>query len=193
MSSSRAISLSVRVAGIALLMTAAPALPQAARQDQRALFPAEQEWLARHNDARAEVGLGRLRWSHALTRDARAWANELAARGAPLRHSPDLRALAQGENLWKGTRGRYAPQQMIDLFIAERRMFRPGIFPDVSTTGRWSDVGHYTQIVWPDTQEVGCASAVNARHEVLVCRYWPAGNVMGYRLDPAAREPRRQS
>jgi hypothetical protein len=32
---------------------------------------------------------------------------------------------------------------------------------------------------------------VNARHEVLVCRYWPAGNVIGYRLDPAARLSRR--
>ena len=71
-----------------------------------------------------------------------------------------------------------------DVVLACRAAFRPGVFPDVSRTGRWSDVGHYTQIIWPETQEVGCATALNASHEVLVCRYWPAGNVIGYRLDP---------
>ncbi|PKP92679.1 MAG: SCP-like extracellular, partial [Alphaproteobacteria bacterium HGW-Alphaproteobacteria-15] len=48
-----------------------------------------------------------------------------------------------------------------------------------------------TQIIWPETQEVGCATARNHRHEVLVCRYWPAGNVTGRRLDPAERLSRR--
>lgn len=183
-------SLPARLAGLALLMTAAPALPQVPVEDQRPLYPAEQEWLAEHNIARKDVGLGTLRWSHTLMRDAKAWAEELAARGA-FRHHPDLLQRGQGENLWMGTRDTYAPWQMIDGFVAEKRKFRPGVFPDVSTTGRWSDVGHYTQIIWPETQEVGCATAVNARHEVLVCRYWPAGNRLGYRLDPATRMSRR--
>lgn len=173
-----------------LLMTAALVLPQAQAKDQRPLFPAEQEWLAEHNAARDDVGLGPLRWNHALMRDAQVWAEQLAARGA-FQHDPDLQGRGQGENLWQGTRDRYAPWQMIDLFVAEKRDFRPGTFPQVSRTGRWSDVGHYTQIIWPDTREVGCATATNARHEVLVCRYWPAGNVLGYRLDPAARVSRR--
>jgi uncharacterized protein YkwD len=183
-----------RLLGAVLLMAAAPAFPQARpqaqAQDQRPLFPAEQEWLGEHNAERKALGLEPLRWNHALRRDAQAWAEELAARGA-FRHSPDLLAIGQGENLWKGTRDTYAPWQMIDLFLAEKRIFRPGVFPEVSTTGRWSDVGHYTQIIWPETREVGCATAVNRRHEVLVCRYWPAGNVMGYRLDPGRHLSRR--
>lgn len=183
-------TLLARLLGAALLMTAAPALPQDRAADQRPLFPAEQEWLAEHNAERKELGLEPLRWSHSLRRDAQGWANELAARGQ-FRHSPDLLAIGQGENLWRGDVGRHAPWEMIDLFLAERRIFRPGVFPDVSTTGRWSDVGHYTQIIWPETREVGCATAVNARHEVLVCRYWPAGNVMGYRLDPGRHLTRR--
>lgn len=186
MRSSCSSTLMARLLGAVVLMTAAPALPQ----DQRPLYPAEQEWLAEHNEARAEVGLGKLRWNHALMRDAKAWAENLAQRGA-FQHAPDLLAIGQGENLWKGTRDTYAPGQMIGLFLAEKRLFRPGTFPDVATTGRWSDVGHYTQIIWPETQEVGCASAVNARHEVLVCRYWPAGNLIGYHLDPAARLAQR--
>jgi len=179
-------SIAVRFIGVALLMAATPAMPQG----QRPLFPAEQEWLAEHNAARADVGLGPLRWNQALMRDARVWAETLAARGA-FHHAPDLLSRGQGENLWKGTRDTYAPWQMIDLFIAEKRIFRPGVFPDVSTTRRWADVGHYTQIIWPETQEVGCATAVNARYETLVCRYWPAGNVIGMRLDPAGRLSRR--
>lgn len=179
-----------RLLGAALLMAATPALPQARLQDQRPLFPAEQEWLSEHNAAREDVGLAPLRWNHALMRDAQDWAETWAARGA-FQHAPDLVIQGQGENLWKGTRDQYAPWQMIDLFIAEKRSFRPGVFPDVSTTGRWADVGHYTQIIWPETQEVGCATAVNARHEVLVCRYFPAGNIMGTRLDTADRLSRR--
>ncbi len=179
-------SLFLRFAGLALLMTAAPALPQT----QARLGPIEAEWLEEHNVAREDVGLGPLSWDRTLAADARVWAESLAARRA-FHHDPDLLQRGQGENLWQGTRDRYAPWQMIDLFIAEKRDFRPGTFPHVSTTGRWSDVGHYTQIIWPDTRQVGCATAVNARHEVLVCRYWPAGNVLGYRLDPAERLSRR--
>jgi hypothetical protein len=183
-------TLLARLAGATLLMAAAPALPQDVPDDQRPLFPAEQKWLSEHNKARAAVGLPPLRWNHDLRRDARDWAEDLAARRA-FHHSPDLLQQGQGENLWMGTRERYAPSQMIDGFLAERTAFRPGTFPDVSKTGRWSDVGHYTQIIWPESEEVGCATALNAKHEVLVCRYWPAGNVMGYRLDPQTRLSRR--
>jgi uncharacterized protein YkwD len=166
------------------MMLSAPAIPQERAEDRRALFPAEQEWLAEQNAERVALGLEPLRWSLALRRDAAAWAEALAARGE-FRHSPDVVAKGQGENLWMGQRDTYAPWQMIDGFLAARRLFRPGVFPEVSATGQCSDVGHYTQIIWPETQAVGCASAVNRRYEVLVCRYWPAGNVIGYRLDPA--------
>ncbi|HCS18663.1 MAG TPA: SCP-like extracellular, partial [Erythrobacter sp.] len=35
------------------------------------------------------------------------------------------------------------------------------------------------QVVWRDTQEVGCAVVTARGNDVLVCRYWPAGNVWG--------------
>ena len=68
---------------------------------------------------------------------------------------------------------------MIGLLVDERRYFRPGRFPTVSRTGDWSHVAHYTQIVWPATQRVGCATAANRSNDYLVCRYLPAGNVVG--------------
>lgn len=90
-----------------------------------------------------------------------------------------------------GTAGYFTPQQMIAHFAAEKQHFRAGDFPQVSRTGNWADVGHYTQIVWATTREVGCATARGARFDVLVCRYWPAGNLMGARIAPRDNIARR--
>lgn len=179
-------SVFARLTGLALLMTAVPALPQASRD----LKSAERDWLDAHNLARDDVGLVPLAWSDKLARDAEIWAQHLARNNLYDHASPQERK-AQGENLWRGTRDRWSPWETVGFFIAERRHFRPGNFPDISRTGRWSDVGHYTQIIWPDTREVGCAVAYSVSDEVLVCRYWPAGNIWGERLDPAEHIARR--
>jgi hypothetical protein len=71
---------------------------------------------------------------------------------------------------------------MIASWSAERSRFRPGIFPAVSRTGNWADIGHYSQMIWPATTRVGCAIASSARVDVLVCRYAPAGNIDGRRV-----------
>jgi hypothetical protein len=44
-----------------------------------------------------------------------------------------------------------------------------------------ADVGHYTQLVWRATTQVGCASASSEREDILVCRYAEAGNYRGER------------
>ena len=48
---------------------------------------------------------------------------------------------------------------MIDSFVSRARHFRNGKFPHVSSTGNWQDVGHYTQVIWRNTREIGCAVA----------------------------------
>lgn len=149
-----------------------------------------QAWLAAHNAERAEFGVTPLRWSEQLEREAAQWAQRLA-REEVLRHSSNDERDGRGENLWMGTAGYYSPDQMIAQFADEKRQFRPGQFPRVSTTGNWADVGHYTQIVWADTREVGCAAARGARFDILVCRYYPAGNVIGERIAPQGRMARR--
>ena len=84
-----------------------------------------------------------------------------------------------GENLWMGTSGAFTPEDMVGAWLAERQDYQDGAFPAVSRTGNWRDVGHYTQIIWHNTKQIGCAIASNASDDVLVCRYDPPGNWMG--------------
>jgi hypothetical protein len=70
---------------------------------------------------------------------------------------------------------------MVDAWRREKRYFKYGTFPGNSTTGRVEDVGHYTQLVWRDTNEVGCALASSSGEQVLVCRYSSPGNYRGER------------
>jgi hypothetical protein len=130
-----------------------------------------------HNEARRQYGVAPLVWDEGLAGDAQAYA-EVLARTGRFEHDPQRgRDPQQGENLWMGTRTVYSYETMISDLVEERRYYRPGRFPDVSRTGDWSDVGHYTQIIWPTSRHVGCAMASNASDDYLVCRYSPAGNV----------------
>ncbi len=83
---------------------------------------------------------------------------------------------------YRGTRDAYSYAEMIGLLVDEGRYFQPGQFPNVSRTGSVWHVGHYTQIIWPTSRRVGCATASNRSNDYLVCRYLPAGNVYGTML-----------
>ncbi|MDO7834811.1 CAP domain-containing protein [Sphingobium sp. HBC34] len=133
-----------------------------------------------HNGERAALGLSPLDWDAALAQDAARYAAEMARTGQ-FRHSPRAgRAVPSGENLWMGPHRLYGYDVMVGAFLAERHLFRPdGKLPDFSTTGRWQDVGHYTQMIWRGTRQVGCALGEGPHYDYLVCRYFPAGNAFG--------------
>lgn len=132
-----------------------------------------------HNRERAAYGSDPLVWDNRLQADALAYARRLAA-AARFAHDPLAGArLHEGENLWMGTRRAFSYATMANSWLDEREHFKPGRFPDISRTGNWKAVGHYSQIVWPRTSSVGCAIASNAGDDYLVCRYQPAGNVFG--------------
>lgn len=94
--------------------------------------------LLRHNQARAGLRLMPLRWDDALARDARAYAEEMAASGRFAHAAQHF----QGENLFTGTRGAYSYTEMFDLWLAERRDFVNAATPGFSRTGRAGDVAH---------------------------------------------------
>lgn len=140
----------------------------------------DQRLLAAHNRERDSAGIAALAWDPELAAEAAAWGEQLAATGA-FEHADTEGDDPQGENLWAGTRGAYSPEEMVEGWAEEKRFYRPGRFPDNSVTGDFADVGHYTQLMWRDTDRVGCALAAGAEEEVLVCRYRTAGNVVGER------------
>lgn len=132
-----------------------------------------------HNDARAAVGVAPLVWDDRLAADAASYAATLA-REHRFEHAVQPQGPGrEGENLWMGTRGAFRYDEMVGGWVDERRWYRAAPTPNFSTTGRWGDVAHYTQIVWRGTTAVGCAIASDAANDYLVCRYGPPGNVVG--------------
>jgi uncharacterized protein YkwD len=139
-----------------------------------------QQILVAHNVERDQHGIEALTWDSGLASAAQRYADYLAATGK-FEHSQDDPRNPQGENLWAGTKGYYRPAAMVDAWVREKRYFKPGVFPHNSTTGNVEDVGHFTQLMWRDTGEVGCARATSQREDILVCRYSDAGNYIGQR------------
>jgi hypothetical protein len=156
-----------------LAVVAFPATAQAP-----SLTAVEARLLAAHNRERAAVGAPPLAWDPQLASDALKYGAVLSAIGQ-LQHSPKESRPGQRENLWMGTTGAYSPEQMVSTWTAEKRFFRPGIFPAVSTTGNWLDVAHYTTMIWRSTTRVGCGVYKTVEWEYLVCRYSPPGNIDG--------------
>ncbi|MEN8213517.1 MAG: CAP domain-containing protein [Pseudomonadota bacterium] len=152
--------------------------------------PSDMEaFLQPHNAIRSQHGLPALKWSAQLAGYARQWADHLQQRNnCNMKHRPRRGRFAQqyGENLfWTGARrwsdGRielqtYSPEMVTHAWADEMRDFhypgnrcRPG-----------KVCGHYTQIVWRDTREIGCARAVcRDLSQIWVCNYNPPGNYIG--------------
>lgn len=162
-----------------------PFVPAAAQPLVASQFPAR--ILAAHNAVRASVGVPPLAWDNELGNGAAAYAQQLALTNV-FQHSDRKARPGIGENLWMGTRGAYSVETMVGGWTSERRFFVSGIFPNNSTTGNWVDVGHYTQMIWPTTQRVGCAIASNGRTDYLVCRYAGKGNIDGRWVGPGRAE-----
>ncbi len=156
-----------------------PAWPAPAERGETLL---RQTVLNAHNQARGRFGVPALAWSDELAAAAMGHAQFMAQTGIYGHDQTPGRRKKAGENLWRGQRGVFSYDIMIGVMIEEARHFRPGVFPDISRTGDWSHVAHYTQIVWPTTTKVGCALASSPTTDYFVCRYSPTGNKDGFQL-----------
>jgi pathogenesis-related protein 1 len=76
-----------------------------------------------------------------------------------------------GENLAGG--GGLTPSGAVDMWASEKDQY---VFdPTYDFVA-----GHYTQLVWRDSTEIGCGIATCAGgSSVISCRYHPPGNVIG--------------
>lgn len=135
-----------------------------------------QKMLRLHNQVRADVGVGPLRWSESLASHAQQWADHLAATRCGLQHRPRSGKWrgVYGENLFIGTLGYYGVKDAVMAWAEERSLYPGGPYQ-----AGWRGVGHYTQMVWRKTRMVGCATAVCKGNLLVVCNYDPPGNYIG--------------
>ena len=152
--------------------------------------------VAAHNKWRSEVGVPDIKWSETLAKTAQAWADNLKSKGCVLEHSKDS---GYGENLyWAGpvtwSDGRtevqsITPQKVVDNWGSEKQNYNH------SKNSCSGVCGHYTQVVWKNSMEVGCGMAIcDNKSQVWVCNYNPPGNVEGEKpypiISPTERPPR---
>ncbi len=161
-----------------LALVAAAGLPSAASAQPSFASQFPTRILTAHNIERARAGVPALTWDNDLGTAAAVYAQQMAMTGR-FAHSDRAARPGTGENLWMGTHGAFSVETMVGGWASEKQWFLPGVFPNVSRTGNWEDVGHYTQMIWPATTRVGCALASTPRIDYLVCRYAYKGNVYG--------------
>ncbi len=108
-------------------------------------------------------------WSASVAATAQAWADHLVASGCVLEH--DTKS-GYGENLAMGTN--LAAQGAVNLWAGEKTAY--------TYNARYqfeSSTGHYTQLVWRKSTQIGCGSATCDRAVIVCCRYSPPGNTIG--------------
>jgi uncharacterized protein YkwD len=135
------------------------------------LSPFARDMLAAHNAVRKRVGVPQLVWSDRLAAAARRWADTLIERNR-FEHNPRTK---YGENLFEQTGAPSSPSQIVAHWASEQRNY------NYAANSCRGVCGHYTQIVWRNTKEVGCAMARRGKREVTVCEYDPPGNFEGQR------------
>ncbi|ELU00910.1 hypothetical protein CAPTEDRAFT_221658 [Capitella teleta] len=140
----------------------------------------QQDILDLHNRMRRMEGssdMNVLTWNTELTVMAEEWAERCYwGHGQPSRTNPPFKHI--GQNLYAYT-GHFDPLNGLHAFYDEK----PFYDYDTGACSKYP-CGHYTQVVWADTKEVGCAysNCPNLDNtnlgaaSYLVCNYGPAGN-----------------
>ncbi|XP_051147229.1 pathogenesis-related leaf protein 4-like [Andrographis paniculata] len=133
-----------------------------------------QDFLDAHNAARRNVGVGPMTWDVNVANFARNYVNSRLG-DCNMVHSPNRPGY--GENLAKGS-GAFTGRAAVNLWVSEKQYYNYG--SNSCAPGRVC--GHYTQVVWRNSNRLGCARARCANGWWFVsCNYAPAGNWAGQR------------
>ncbi|XP_029109052.1 GLI pathogenesis-related 2 isoform X2 [Scleropages formosus] len=129
----------------------------------------EKEFLESHNSYRQKHGAPPLKMSRDLCSSAQAWADRLLSM-QKLRHSDT----ENGENLFytkSSVPKKVTGKEAVDNWYSEIKKY------NFSRPGFVSGTGHFTQVVWKDSKEVGVGLATDGNTTVVVGQYHPAGNI----------------
>jgi len=87
--------------------------------------------------------------------------------------------LSGGPGVWSTDKDAYTALEFaVARFGQEKNNYKG---TPVSVDSNFYKYGHYTQMVWRTTREIGCAVAkrTDISGYIVVCRYSPAGNIIG--------------
>lgn len=110
-----------------------------------------------------------LKWSQTIAASAQRWAEQIGKRGCALQHSGG----AYGENLAAGTKGTLDAGAVVAMWYREIMSY------SFARGGFSMKTGHFTQLVWKSTTQLGCGHVACGGMDVFVCQYDPPGNVEG--------------
>ncbi|KAL9275516.1 Pathogenesis-related protein [Drosera capensis] len=129
-------------------------------------------FLAKHNAARASVGVGPVTWDETLASYARNFTESIKNACYPY-SSGGL----YGENVAVGY-GAETVDLATNSWINEKSYYDHSSNKCVG--GKVCK--HYTQVVWRNSKRIGCASVVcGAGWPYRLCEYYPRGNIPGQR------------
>uniref|UniRef100_A0A182NHH1 SCP domain-containing protein n=1 Tax=Anopheles dirus TaxID=7168 RepID=A0A182NHH1_9DIPT len=128
--------------------------------------------LERHNELRAEHSAQPLVLDSGMCQYAQQWANTLLSRNI-LQHRSNNQ---YGENLYCCFgKSSISGREAVDSWYNEIRYYTFGV-PNPSN---FSQVGHFTQVVWKKSRRLGVGVAVQGTRAYVVCNYDPPGNFNG--------------
>ncbi len=135
-----------------------------------------------HNEARQSVSTAPLKWNCALADFAQKWANKDTNEHSPEKDRQNIIAGSlAGENLATDSETNQTVQKLIQGWIDEKAF----LGADAKTCAPGKVCGHYTQMVWRATTEIGCGvfrksntmgAEFKGQAAYFVCAYNPAGN-----------------
>ncbi|XP_052221974.1 uncharacterized protein LOC127838324 isoform X2 [Dreissena polymorpha] len=131
-----------------------------------------------HNDLRAKHGTGKLKHAKDLSAFAQKWAEHLASKDLFEHSDCMLDGERLGENVcckWSSAGADYTGREACEQWYSEISKH------DFSSEPRSLGSGHFTQMVWNGSKEMGIGKAKTSKGKcIVVANYRPAGNIVGH-------------
>ncbi|XP_037046709.1 Golgi-associated plant pathogenesis-related protein 1-like [Bradysia coprophila] len=122
-----------------------------------------------HNDYRRRHGVGPLKLSPTLSDFAQNWANTIANK-RQLQHSSERK---YGENIYWSSGKTINGKDPVDSWYSEIKQYN---YKNATFS---SGTGHFTQVVWKNSLELGVGVARVGNEVYVVASYYPPGNFGG--------------